>query len=547
MGTDHNQHVLTGQQLRRATGLIAFAFVLSGVLGVVRQAIISASFGAGSELDAFYQAYRIPETLFTLVAGGALGSAFIPVFAHYLGSDDLDGAWRLASAVITLVTLTATVLAVVVAIFGGWITSHILIPLASPAQQSLTTDLMRIMLCTVIIFGVSGLIMAILNANQHFLTPALAPSMNNLGLIVGALFLAPYFRVYGLVAGAVLGALLHLGVQLPALRTIKPQLRPLADLRVPGVREVLRLMGPRVLGQAVVQVNFLVNTALASGMTPGSFTALTVAFALMFTVLGVLGQSVGTAIFPSLAALSARDDREGFRRSLAGAMRDVLFTSLPASVGMIVLAVPLVAAINQRGHWSADDTTATAWALQFFALGLAGFALQEVLARAFYALRDTTTPVTIAVGGMLLNVALSLALIRFVHGQQSQFGAPANPLSTLSLWIVPPGQGPFGGLALANALATTVESAALWLVLRRRLNGLYDRQVLGMALRVLLASLAMGVVVVVVANWLEGRSPVLPLSAGTLAGVIAFEACALVLGLQEARTLPMAFVRRFRR
>jgi len=200
---------------------------------------------------------------------------------------------------------------------------------------------------------------------------------------------------------------------------------------------------------------------------------------------------------------------------------------------MIVLAVPLVATINQRGNWTADDTTATAWALQFFALGLAGFALQEVLARAFYALRDTATPVAIAVGGMLLNVALSLALIQIVHGQPGQSGAP--------------GQGPFGGLALANALATMVESALLWLILRRRLNGLYDRQVLGMALRVLLAALAMGVAVALIANWLEGRSHAVTLIAGTLTGLIVFEACALALGVEEARTLPMAFARRLRR
>ncbi len=545
MVTDQKQRILTGQQLRRATGLIAVAFVLSGALGVVRQAIITAKFGAGAELDAFYVAYRIPELLFTLVAGGALGSAFIPVFARF--QDAEDDAWRLASAAITLVGLTATVLAVLTGVFSDWITAHILIPEASPAQQALTADLMRVMLSTVIIFGVSGLIMAILNANQHFLTPALAPSMNNLGLIAGAVFLAPRFGVYGLAVGAVLGAILHLGIQLPALRTIKPRLRPLADLRTPGVIEVLRLMGPRVIGSAVVQVNFLVNTVLSSGMTPGSYTALYVAFMLMFTVLGVLGQSVGTAVFPSLAALSAKDDRDGFRRTLAGALRDVLFTSLPASVGMIVLAIPLVATVNQHGRWTADDTVAAAWALQFFALGLAGFALQEVLARAFYALRDTITPVVIAVGGMLLNVALSLLLIRIVHGEQPIFGRTVYPLTSLGLWTAAPGQGPFGGLALSNALATTVESAVLWLALRRRMNGLDDQQVLGIALRGLLASLIMGAVVLLAANWLASRSAVVTLVVGSVIGAAVFEVCALALGVPEARTVPAAFLRRVRR
>jgi putative peptidoglycan lipid II flippase len=519
---------LTGGQLQRATGIIAFAFVLSGLLGVVRGATIGARFGAGADLDAFYAAFRIPETLFNLVAGGALGSAFIPTFGRYLTKGDTDSAWRLASAVMTLVALIASLLAIIAGIFAPWITAHILVPEAAPAQQALTADLMRIMLGTVLIFSVSGLVMGILNANQHFLTPALAPSMNNLGLIIGALFLAPALGVYGLALGALLGALLHLGIQIPALRQIHPRLRVLPNFRTRGVIEVLWLMGPRVLGSAVVQINFLVNTILSSGMVAGSFTALTVAFGLMFTVLGILGQSVGTAVFPSLVALGAAENLDGFRSTLSDAIRGVLFLSIPASVGLIVLAVPTVATIFQHNNWTADDTLATAWALQFFGLGLAGFALQEVLARAFYALRDTATPVTIAVGGMLLNVALSLVLIHVVQGQ-------------------PYTQGPFGGLALANTLATAIESAVLWIVLRRRLTTIHDQRVLWMAARTLIASLIMGVVVWFIANRLGESRPLIVLIVGAVAGVAVFEIAALALGLTEARRIPMTVLRRFSR
>ncbi|MEP7288916.1 MAG: murein biosynthesis integral membrane protein MurJ [Chloroflexota bacterium] len=547
VSTEQNQRILTNRQIQRATGVIAAAYVLSALLGVARQAIIGSRFGAGSELDAFYAAYRIPELLFMLVAGGALGSAFIPIFGRFLGQDDLDGAWQLASAVMTLVALLTTVLAIFTVILGAWITSHLLIPEASPAQQALTTNLMRLMLCTVVIFSLSGLVMGILNANQHFLTPALAPSMNNIGLILGAIFLAPSLGVYGLVLGAVAGALLHLGIQLPALHTVKPHLRLLPDLNTPGVKEVLWLMGPRVIGSAVVQINFLVNTALSSGMAAGSFTALTVAFSLMFSVLGVLGQSVGTAVFPSLAALGARNDLDGFRNTLLGVVRGILFTSLPASVGILCLASPLVATIYQRGRWSADDTVAAAWALQFFAIGLVGFSLQEILARAFYALRDTATPVIIAVGGMILNVILSLLLIRVVQGQPIPFGEPANPLTALSLWIIPAGQGPFGGLALANALATLIESLALWLILSRRLAGIEERRVLGMSLRTLVAALVMGAVVVIVARQIAMWPAPFVLIVGTIVGAIAFEAAALALGVPEARSVPGTVLRRFKR
>ena len=523
-----NSGALSGGQLQRATGLIAAAFVLSGLLGVVRGAIIGARFGAGTDLDAFLAAFRIPELLFNLVAGGALGSAFIPTFGRFLAKGETESAWRLASAVMTLVALIATVLAVITGILAPWITAHFLVPEASPDHQALTADLMRVMLGTVLIFSVSGLVMGILNANQHFLTPALAPSMNNLGLIVGALFLAPTLGVYGLALGALLGALFHLGIQIPALRNISPRLRVLPDFKTPGVREVLWLMAPRVLGSAVVQINFLVNTILSSGMVAGSFTALSVAFALMFTVLGVLGQSVGTAVFPSLVALSGADDMDGFRSTLSDAIRGILFLSLPASVGLIVLAVPAVATIYQHNKWTADDTLATAWALQFFALGLVGFALQEVLARAFYALRDTATPVTIGVGGMLLNVALSLLLIRVVQGQ-------------------PYTQGPFGGLALANTLATALESLALWIILRRRLTTLHDQRILWMAVRTLIASLVMGAVVWFVADRLAESRPIVVLIVGALVGIAVFEIVALALGLTETRRIPMTVLRRFKR
>jgi putative peptidoglycan lipid II flippase len=539
---------LTGRQLSRATGVIAMAFVFSGILGVVRQAIIGARFGAGGELDAFYAAYRIPEMLFTLIAGGALGSAFIPIFARFLGNDDLQGAWRLASAVITLVALAAIILAVFVGLSAHWVTSRVLIPDASPAQQALTARLMQIMLVTVVIFGISGLMMGILNAYQHFLTPALAPSMNNLGVIVGAVLFAPFWGIYGLAAGAVLGALLHVGIQLPALWTLQPRLRPLPDPAVPGVSEVLKLMGPRMIGSAVVQINFVVNTILASGMVAGSFTALTVAFSLMFTVLGVLGQSVGTAVFPSLVALSVRNDMDGFRQTLSGSVRSILFMAIPASVGIFILATPLVATIYQRGRWMASDTLATAWALQFFAIGLAAFALQEVLARAFYALRDTATPVAIAVGGMLLNVVLSLILIQVVGrtNPMIEFG------QRLMIWdllnIHPgPGQGPFGGLALANSSATALESIALWVLLRRRVKGLNDTEVIVMGLRLVIVSLVMGAAVWVAATLLKDYRPIVILFVSTLVGVVTFEVVALILGLPEARSVPATVLRRFRR
>lgn len=521
---------LTSGQIARAAAVVMLAFVVSGLLGLVRQAAISSTFGAGATLDAFVAAQRVPETLFVLVAGGALGSAFIPVFTRFLASDDPEGAQRLANAVISLLAVAATALIALAFALARPIVQRLLLPDAAPDTQALSVELMRIMLPTVLIFGISGLMMAVLNAHQHFLAPALAPSLYNMGLIFGALVLARGGDIHGLAWGAVIGALLHLGVQLPVVWRLRFRFRPAPGLRIAGVREVLWLMGPRVLGLGVVQVNFWVNTALASGMMEGSVAALSIAFTLMFTVIGVLGQSVGTAVFPTLSTLSARHEVTEFRRTLAGALGGVLFLSIPAGIGVAVLSRPLVTVLFERGEWTATDTAGTAWALALFSLGMAGHTALEVLVRAFYALHDTWTPVKVGTAAMLLNIALSLVLIRV-------FGYPHSTNFA---------RGPFGGLALAMSLATAIESTTLWLILRRRVGGLDERRVLGGAARTLVAAGLMALAVWgLLAVWSDG--PALWQGAGgTALGAAVFWGTAWVLRVEQAMTFPRAIWRRVR-
>ena len=521
---------LTGRQIARATGIVMLAFVASGVLGIIRQSAINAAFGAGPKLDAFMAAQRVPETLFVLVAGGALGSAFIPVFTRFLAADDEAGAQRLANGVITLLVAAAVALAGIAFLLAGPIARHLLVPDAPRETQTLTVELMRIMLPTVIIFGVSGLFMGVLNAHQHFLAPALAPSLYNVGLIVGALVLARDGNVYGLAWGAVIGSALHLAIQLPMLLRLRFRYRPAFSPNTPGVREVLLLMGPRVLGLGIVQVNFWVNTALASGMMAGSVTALSTAFVLMMTALGVVGRSVGTAVFPTLSTLSAQDDLGDFRRTLAGALSGALFLSIPAGIGLTVLSQPVIALLFERGDWTAADTAGTAWALAFFSIGLAGHTALEVLVRAFYALRDTWTPVKIGTATMLLNIALSLVLIRV-------FGYPDSDNFA---------RGPFGGLALAMSIATAAESAILWIILRRRIGDLDERRVLGGALRTLLASLIMAAACGAYLRLLPDL-PIVVQALGAMGiGAVVFWVAALLLGVDEAEIVPRLIARRLR-
>lgn len=550
--TSPDNSTLSNAQILRAALLMLLGFLASGVLGFVRTAVLSAQFGTSGAHEAFLAAQRLPELIFVLVAGGALGSSFIPIYAR-VREGDKQAAWRFASAVMTLSALAAALLGIVVILFADPIVQHALYPGRPLHQQQLAAHLMRLMMVTPFIFSISGLVMGILQSHGLFLLPSLAISMNSLGIIAGALFLAPAMAtanatfallpggqlplhqvgnasVYGLAYGAVLSALLHLLVQLPGLWQIRARIRPNFDWRLPGVWDVLRLMGPRILGQGVVQINFLVNVNLASGMVEGSYVALQTAFNLMFFALGMIGQSVGSAVFPTLSALHARGDWDGYKDRLSRAMRSVLFLALPATAAFIILGVPIVS-IFERGEWSRTSTEATAWALGFYASGIAGFALLEILSRAFYALEDTWTPVRIGIGAMVTNIVLSLLLIRVI----------GDPDSLV--------RGPFAGLALANALTTLIEAAVLYWLLRRRIGhlgetpGLDDAGTWYSVSRTGIATLVMAVVLWVINQAMPTSGLMVAIVGGIIGGGVFF-AVAWALGVPEVLGLLGPILRR---
>ena len=321
-----------------------------------------------------------------------------------------------------------------------------------PAQEQLTIQLMRIMLPSAAIFGISGLVMGILNSHQVFLAPALTPAMYRLGMIFGTLVLAPKMGIHGLAWGVIIGALAHLVLQVPALIRQRGAYAPILGLERPEVREVIRLMVPRFLGVAVVELNFWVNTRLASFMPEGSVTGVTFAFVLMLMPQAAIAQSIATAAMPTLAAQYARDQIHEVRRSLAGILRGILLLSIPASIGLILLRRAVVQMLFERGEFTERSTELVAWALLWYAAGLVGHSVMEVLARAFYALHDTKTPVLVGVAAMSLNVVFSFLF---------------SDLFEKVGWM------PHGGLALANSLATALEMVALLVLMRRRLDGIH--------------------------------------------------------------------------
>ncbi len=512
------------RRIARAAGTVMFAIVLGQIAGLMRGILVARAFGASPALDAFFAANRVSETLFLLVAGGALGSAFIPTFTGLLAKDEKDSAWRLASSIAAAVTLTLTALSLLIGIFAPQVVRFALAPgfAADPELFSLTIALLRIQLISAVLFGLGGVIIGILNAHQVFLTPALTPAVYQLGIIFGAVFLAPSMGIYGLAWGVVIGAAFYLLVQLPQLIKLISNLQfPIVNYRAlgihdPTVRQVFLLMGPRLLGVAVVQLNFWVNTWLASKMTAGSVTGLYYGFSLMLMAQAAIAQSVAIAAMPTFSVQHALGKLDEMRSSLASSLRGVILLALPASVGLIILREPIIALLYQRGEFDGRSVQIVAWALLWYAAGLLGHSIMEVLTRAFYAQQDTKTPVIIGTIAMTLNVIFSVGFSRM-------FAAVG--------WM------PHGGLALANSLATALEAAALFVVLRNRLGGIEGGHILRGAIRSLVAAAGMTIMLFGLLTYSKVLSVWMLVPAGVALGGMAYFGVLFILRAPELRSL----------
>ncbi len=504
------------RQIARATGIVMFAFILTSLIGVAHQVVITDAFGTSAALDSFNAANRITELLFNLVAGGALGSAFIPMFTGFLTRDDKRGAWRLASGVVNIVFLVLIAVSVIAWIFAPWIVKNGLYALTADSnigQLDVTVRLLRIMLPTVVIFGMSGLVMGMLNAHRSFLIPALAPAMYSLGIIFGTLALPKNWGVDRLAVGVLIGAGGHLLLQLPSLfRLPERAYHAAVGLKDKAVRQVLKLMLPRLIGAGVVQLNFVANTIIALSLGEGAASAVVLAFTLMMMPQRAIAQSAGIASLPTLSAQAELGQYAQMRATIAKILRGMILLALPASAGLILLRVPLVRVLYERGEFSPESTRLVAWALLWYAAGLVGHSLVEVLSRAFYALHDTRTPVIIGVGAMSLNIALSFLL---------------------AAWFRSIGWMPHGGLALANSAATGLESLLLLVLLRRRLQGMEGRRILHGTAAALAASALMSLAVFGWLALLPDDGGITALLGGMGIGVLAYALALKILRVPE--------------
>jgi putative peptidoglycan lipid II flippase len=512
----------TGARVARSALVVMAGLGASIVVGLVRQRVIALRFGTSSELDAFTAANSIPELLFTMLAGGALAFAFIPVYTRLISGEREDEPTLLLSRVINSVLLLTALAALLLAISAPTLISARwgIAPNFPAPVQALTIKLMRILLLSTLIFAASSILTGALHAHQHFLLPALAPTMYSFGIITGAWLLAPRLGILGLAWGAVLGAGLHLLIQLPGAWIYRLRWRPTMGWGDPQLRRVAWLMAPRVADLLMARASIdWINANLGSGLGEGRLSSLRYAFQLMNTPWTLIGTAIGIAVFPTLAALAAREDASAQRRAFSGALRAILTLAFPAAIALLLFGRPLIVLLFQGGEFTSQSTNLVFYALQFYTVALVSQSVLEVVVRAFAARQDTLTPLIVSLFTTALNVGLAVLLSR--------------PRSAGGL--------EHGGLALANGVAVAVEASIGIAILHLRWRAVDGRRIATDAAKAALAAALMGAGVLLFQR-LFAPAEITFLLGGGILGLALYFGLALALGIEEIRTLPASVI-----
>jgi putative peptidoglycan lipid II flippase len=507
----------SGRAIARAGLIVTGAYLASRILGYVRTAVISTQFGASPQLDTYFAAFRIPDAIFQLVAAGAVASALIPIVSELLVNGEESRAWRVVSTITNLMLVALLVLAGAFALLAPllmpWIT-----PGFDAAQLDDTVRLTRIMLLSPILLALGAVATSVLNSLGRFAVSAAAPLLYNLGIIGGAIFLAPRMGVDGLAIGVVIGSAANLGIQAFSLLRGRFTYHPRLGLADPAARMALLLMAPRALGLAATQITFLVNNGFASGLGEGAITVYNVAFTLLQIPVGVVGVPLSIVLLPAMSRAFAAGETTRFADLTVRSLRLLAFLMLPATGLLIVASTQSVALLFLQGRFDAAATLATSEVLVVFALGLAAHAMVAILAPAFYAGKDTRTPVLAAVLAVAVNVAVAVVAV-----------------------------GPLGlrGLALAITLGAWVELAILLVLLERRVPAV-DLGALGRGIAAILPGAVVGSLAAYLAlRIIDGHAAVdaskvelaVQLAVAGGAAALVFWAYAAILRLEELRTL----------
>ena len=480
---------LTGQpRLARSAAAAAAATMSSRVLGLVREMVLAQYFGATAAMTAYNVAFRIPNLLRDLFAEGAMSAAFVPTFTKHLHGSGKESAWRLANLVINALAVITGLLVLVGIIFAEPLVRLITDNeyTRDAAQLALTVQLARFMLPTLTFIALAAALMGMLNSLHHFFIPAFSPAMFNVVTILCAWFVVPFMPGLGIApivaiaAGTFLGGVAQLAIQWPALRSEGFRYRPIVDLNDEGLRRVLVLMGPGTIGLAATQVNVLVNMWLATSQEIEAVNWLNYAFRLMYLPIGLFGVSIATAALPAVSRHHQAEDFAAVRNTVSDGLSLMVMLNVPATIGLIVLSVPIVRMLFEHGRFTPTDTVATAAALQYYAIGLVGYSVVRIASPVFYALGRNRIPVIVSVITVLVNAALNYVLVQMIG---------------------------YRGLALGTSIAALFNAGTLLFLLRSQLHGLNGAQLFSSVSRVALASVGMGAAAFASFRALEGWMP----------------------------------------
>lgn len=520
MDTARQADIVSEQRaMTRAAGVVGFWTTLSRILGFVRDMVIALFLGAGLNADAFFVAFRIPNLLRRLFGEGALSAAFIPTYVETLEKQGTEEAEKLARVAFTFAGIILAAVTVLGIVFSPWIV-RVIAPgfLEDIGKFNVTVSLNRIMFPYIFFISLVALASGVLNSMGYFGAPAAAPIILNFAMISGVAVFGTLFGVaphYALAWGVLAAGVLQLLLQIPFMERARIHLRPDINFRNPALRRIGRLFVPAAFGGAVYQVNVLVGTILASLLPQGGVSWLYYADRLVELPLGVFAIALGTAVLPSMSRQASSNDFAGLKKSISFSLRLTAFFTIPASVGLILLAEPILAVLFQRGRFTYTDTLQTSDALLWYTVGLWAFSGLKVVNQAFFSLKDTKTPVWVAMGAVAVNLGAGIALM--------------GPMGA-------------GGIALATSLAATFNVVLLFAILSRRLAGVHASDLTVSLAKISAASLVMGLALAygrTLGDWHLGLTLVngLVLGACVLGGLAIFAVAAYLVRCSELRSM----------
>jgi len=459
--------------IAQSTTVVSLATFVSRLFGLIREQVFAFLFGAGFAVDAFVAAFRIPNLLRDLFAEGALSVSFVPVFTDYATNKGKEEAFRLANLVINALAVVVSAIVLIGIVLTPYIVDLIAPGFGSiPGKSELTTLMARIMFPFLLLVSLAALAMGILNSLRHFAVPAFSPVLLNLGMILAGFLLCPLFepRIIGMALGVILGGLGQWAVQIPSLKKEGYRYQPILSFKDPGVRRIIFLMTPAILGLASTQINIFVNTLIASLLPQGSVSYLNFSFRLMHFPLGIFGVAVATVTLPVVATYAARKDISNVLATSSSSLKLVFFLTLPSIFFLSFAAKPIISVLYQHGRFHYLDTVNTSQALIFYSLGLFAYSSVRVIAPVFYSLGDSKTPVKISVLAVAVNIALNLIFM--------------GPLG-------------FKGLALATSLSAMTNMSILIYFLQKRVGPLHLPDLSLSFLKILFSSAISGFVLFV--------------------------------------------------